>query len=73
MIKWDFHKIERFVGGLKFAVISLLAFATLLTVGTFIESYYGTEFANRFLYKSFPFMAVLAGLFLCIFIRVSVW
>ncbi len=35
-----------------------------MIVGTFFESYYGTEFANRTIYKTFPFMLlqVLMGL-----------
>ena len=35
-----------------------------MIIGTFFESYYGTEFANRTIYKTFPFMLlqVLMGL-----------
>jgi hypothetical protein len=37
-----------------------------MIIGTFLESYYGTEFANRVLYKSFFFFAVQVALFLSI-------
>lgn len=61
-----YHKIERTVGGLKFAVIIILIFSLMMTIGTFLESYYGTEFANRTLYKKFPFMLVQFLMFLSI-------
>ena len=46
------------MGGLKFAVIVISIFTLTMIVGTFLESTYGTEFANRFLYKS-PFFIFL--------------
>ena len=52
------QKVEGFLGGLKFAVIIICIFSILMTVGTFLESYYGAEFANRVLYKTWPFMLV---------------
>ena len=57
------NKLERSIGGLKFAVIIISVFALIMIIGTFIESYYGTEFANRFIYKSLPFMFVQFLLF----------
>ena len=62
----SWNKIERTVGGLKFAVIAICTFTVSMIVGTFLESTYGTEFANRFLYKSFFFMFLQFILFLSI-------
>lgn len=59
-------KFERTVGGLKFAVVLILIFSVMMIVGTFFESWYGTDFANRVIYKKFPFMAVQAMMFLSI-------
>jgi hypothetical protein len=64
--KWDYDKIERTLGGLKFAVILILLFSLMMTIGTFLESYYGTEFANRTLYKRAPFMLLQFLMFICI-------
>lgn len=55
-LNWD--KLERTIGGLKFAVVIVLIFTIFMIVGTFIESYYGTDFANRSVYKTTPFMLV---------------
>ncbi len=60
-------KLEKFLGGLKFAVILLGVFALYMIIGTFTESYYGTEYANRLIYKSWGFMLLQALLFICIF------
>lgn len=59
-------KLERTIGGLKFAVVLILIFSVMMIVGTFFESWYGTDFANRVIYKKFPFMAVQAMMFLSI-------
>ena len=64
-------KIERFVGSVKFAVIIVLAFAAYLTYGTFIESLYNTDYANRLVYKSIPFMLLQLAMFLSIFIATT--
>ena len=53
-------KLERILGGPKFAVVIITIFGTLMTIGTFLESYYGTDFANRLLYKNWPFILVQA-------------
>jgi hypothetical protein len=62
LFKTDWRKktqqIELFLGGLKFAVIIILLFSLAMTIGTFMESYYGTDFANRVVYKTFPFMLI---------------
>jgi len=52
MFKIDTKKIEQTLGSLKFAVIAILFFSAAMIVGTFIESYYGTDFANRLIYKT---------------------
>jgi hypothetical protein len=61
-----FAKIEKTLGGLKFAVILLSLFALFMVVGTFFESYYGTDFANRTVYKTWPFMLLQFGMFISI-------
>jgi hypothetical protein len=61
-----YRKIELFFGSLKFAVVIILLFAIFLGYGTFMESYHGTEYANRLIYKSLPFMAIQFGMFLSI-------
>lgn len=62
------YKIEKTIGSMKFAVVIILIFAAALTVGTFIESYYGTDYANRLIYKSIPFMLLQFCMFLSIFV-----
>lgn len=63
-INWD--NIERFIGSLKFAVIVISLFTLFMIAGTFLESYYGTDFANRAIYKNPVFMLVQFGMFLSI-------
>lgn len=60
------QKLEKTIGGLKFAVCIILTFTTCMIVGTFVESFYGTDFANRLIYKSLPFMILQYCLFLSI-------
>ncbi|OUR97925.1 hypothetical protein A9Q84_06940 [Halobacteriovorax marinus] len=67
-LKKKIEKAEKFIGGLKFAVIVITLFSFMMIVGTFLESYYGTDFVNRVLYKSFPFMALQFGMFASIFL-----
>jgi hypothetical protein len=64
--KIDWGKIERFVGSLKFAVIVISLFTIAMIIGTFLESYYGTDFANRAVYKTFIFMMIQFGILLSI-------
>lgn len=61
-----YRKVELFFGNLKFAVIIISLFALSLAVGTFMESYHGTEYANRLIYKSFWFMGIQFCMFLSI-------
>jgi hypothetical protein len=56
--KIDWNKVERNLGGLKFAVVIILLFSVCMIVGTFLESYYGTDFANRTVYKTWFFMLI---------------
>ena len=58
--------LAKWLGHVKFAVTIILLFAASLTYGTFMESYHGTDYANRLVYKSFPFM----GLQLCMFLSI---
>ena len=61
-----YHKYEKFIGSLKFAVIIMSILAIFMIVGTFFESYFGTDFANRTIYKTWPFMLVQLFIFLSI-------
>lgn len=61
-----YRKVELFFGNVKFGVCSIVVFAICLGYGTFMESYHGTEYANRLVYKSFPFMMVQLFMFLSI-------
>ncbi|MGE3611229.1 MAG: cytochrome c biogenesis protein ResB [Bacteriovoracaceae bacterium] len=61
-----YKKVELFFGNLKFAVVIITLFAIYLGFGTFMESYHGTDYANRLVYKSIPFMAIQFGMFLSI-------
>ena len=71
-----YTKVERTVGGLKFAVFIILLFSLMMTIGTFVESYYGTDFANRLIYKTPFFMGIQFCMFLSIlfatFIRLPI-
>jgi hypothetical protein len=67
MLNEKWIKFENTVGGLKFAVVIISFFTLSMIVGTFVESYYGTLFANRLIYKSYFFMFIQVGLFLSIF------
>jgi len=66
--KWTqrYQKAEDFLGSLKFAVIIILCFTSFMIAGTFVESYYGTEFAGRLIYKTWPFMTIQGLMFLSI-------
>jgi hypothetical protein len=60
--------VWRMLGHLKFAVCIILIFALCLAIGTIVESNQGTDYANRYMYKSLGFM----GLQLLIFLSVLV-
>lgn len=60
--------VEKTLGSLKFAVFIILIFALYLAVGTFVESLNGTDYANRLIYKSAPFMTVQFFMFLSILV-----
>lgn len=57
-IKHLYKSFERFFASVKFAVIIISLFAFALTIGTFVESYNGTPFANKVIYKSWWFMGI---------------
>lgn len=59
-------KFEKTIGSLKFAVIIISCFTLSMIIGTFLESYYGTDFANRMIYKTFWFMGIQFFMFLSI-------
>ncbi|MCP4912888.1 MAG: cytochrome c biogenesis protein ResB [Oligoflexia bacterium] len=59
-------KIEKTLGGLKCAVVLIMLFTLAMIVGTFFESYFGTEFAGKTIYKTWWFMAIQALMFLSI-------
>ena len=67
MIESYFYKIEKFFGNLKFAVSIILIFTLMMIIGTFIESSSGAEFANRLIYKNWPFILIQSLMFLSIF------
>lgn len=64
--KIDWNKVERTIGGLKFAVVIILLFSVSMIIGTFLESYYGTDFANRTVYKTWAFMLIQFGMLMSI-------
>lgn len=70
LFKIDWNKVERTIGGMKFAVIIILLFSLAMIIGTFLESYYGTDFANRTVYKTFYFMFIQFGMLMSIIFAV---
>lgn len=66
MIRY-WEKIENILSHVKFAIIIILVFAIYLIVGTFVESYHGTAYANVLIYKSLPFLFTQVLMFLSIF------
>ncbi|MDD0852358.1 cytochrome c biogenesis protein ResB [Halobacteriovorax sp. GB3] len=71
-----YQKLERTFGSMKFAVVVIVLFTIGMIIGTFLESYYGTDFAGRVIYKSTPFMLLQFFMFLSIicaaFIRLPI-
>jgi hypothetical protein len=61
-----YNKLERTIGGLKFAVVIIVIFSILMIIGTFMESYFGTDFANRVVYKTPYFIFIQFLMFLSI-------
>ncbi len=62
----DWKKIETFLGGTKLAVIILVIYTALMITGTFVESFYGAEFANKLIYKSIFFIFLQAILLISV-------
>ncbi len=61
-----YKNFERTLGSLKFAVMIILVFCAFLTWGTLMESKHGADYANRLVYKSWPFLIVQFSIFLSI-------
>ncbi|GAB4019888.1 MAG: hypothetical protein Fur0010_22240 [Bdellovibrio sp.] len=61
-----YNKFEETIGSMKFAVVIILIFTIFMTIGTFVESYHGTEFANRTVYKTWYFILTQGLMFLSI-------
>ena len=61
-----YRRVELFFGNVKFAVFIIILFSLALAFGTFMESFHGTEYANRLVYKSLWFMGIQASMFLSI-------
>jgi hypothetical protein len=59
-----FYDVYRFLASLKLAVIGLSSLAALLAYATFFESWYGTEAAREYVYRSPIFYMVNVFLFL---------
>jgi len=51
--------VLQFFGSLKFAVVDLLSLATILAVGTVLESLYGARAAQILVYRTWWFSGVL--------------
>ena len=61
-----YKKIEYFFGNLKFAVLIIALFSLALAYGTFMESFHGTEYAGRLVYKAWWFFGLQFLMFLSI-------
>lgn len=61
-----FRSLEKILASLKFAVVIITFFAIALVVGTFIESFNGTIYAQKVIYKSWWFMGLQGLMFLSI-------
>lgn len=72
MIYKYYKKFEKTVSSLKFAVIITSLLAIACVYGTFMESYHGTEYAGRVVYKSWWFMGIQFFMFLSILISTIV-
>ena len=71
-IKKHYKKFEKTVSSLKFAVVIIALLAIASVYGTFAESYHGTEYASRVVYKSWWFMAIQFFMFLSILVSTIV-
>lgn len=63
---FNWNKVEKFIGSLKFAIVLIILFTLGMIIGTFFESYFGTDFANRTVYKTPLFMLIQFGMLLSI-------
>lgn len=72
MIYKQYKRFEKTVSSLKFAVVIITLLAIGSVYGTFMESYHGTEYAGRAVYKSWWFMAIQFFMFLSILVSTIV-
>lgn len=61
-----FKEVELLLGSLKFAVFIISTFAIALIYGTLQESYHGTDYANRLVYKASWFIIIQLLMFFSI-------
>lgn len=71
-IKDLYKKVEKTLADVKFAVVIISLFTVALIYGTFMESYHGTDYANRLVYKAWWFMLIQLFMFLSIFLATVV-
>lgn len=71
-IKALYKKVEATLADVKFAVVIISLFTLALIYGTFMESYHGTDYANRLVYKSWWFILIEVLMFLSIFLATVV-
>lgn len=71
-IKDLYKKFESTVSNVKFAVVIISLFTIALVYGVLMESYHGTDFANRMVYKSPWFMFIELLMFISIFMATVV-
>ncbi|MAZ47915.1 MAG: hypothetical protein CME65_05090 [Halobacteriovoraceae bacterium] len=67
-----YKQVEATLANVKFAVVIISLFTIALIYGTFMESYHGTDYANRLVYKAWWFMLIQLGMFLSIFMATVV-
>lgn len=60
-LKTGFNKINKWLGSLKFAVLTISLLSILIAVGTFVEAEYNSEVAMKWVYKT-PWMFAVMGL-----------
>ena len=61
-------RIDKVLGSMKFALWVISIFTLIMIIATFVESLYSVEFAQRLIYKSYPFMILQGLMFLSILI-----
>lgn len=67
-----YKRVEKTLAHVKFAVVIISLFTLALIYGTFMESYHGTDYANRLVYKAWWFILIQLAMFLSIFMATVV-